>query len=628
MKRISTPLLCAALLLSVQCFAQRDAQNLTELRKFSQQGWRIQHGHISFDSLTIYFSAQEPGNNNYELYATHSRAGFWSTPEKLGSELNTSDDELWPTISSDEQRLVFIRRTYDPKLYKSSKGAQGVYDRLYMSEKIRGTWQKAEPVMVASDNDLSPLIFPDNQTIVYSRRENDKRTTYYALYFTKYIGYGVWTLPQRVDSTDRRSLFGPYLKQLNDTVLRVTEQQVVERDKKEFDTLYLNRQVTLPKAVRSNPYGVLSGMVTDENSGRAVEATIRLYDAITANQLDEAQADATTGRFRVALHPGHRYNIDITAPNYSHYYMTLDCNEEEAIRSHHVQVQIARNLTIRINPFDADLYVPAVPERDLIKNVATDKNVRARTKRDERGRVYELPIGEEYALTLFRRGYIDTTIIIDTRKDVRFSTAEMDIPMQPVKVPLTIRLEEGKEGTIRLRNRNKHEVIEMPYTPPTTTIMVRQEDEYEMVIQSPGHFFFDTLVSVREGFDSQLCDVALTPIKKDMVVQLHNINFENNSYVLSPSSYIELEKVVRLMEANPELHIELSAHTDDIGSDAYNDQLSAKRGEATVAYLVKKGIARERLTSTGYGKRRPLVPNDSDENRAINRRVEFKVTEF
>ena len=122
MKRISTPLLCAALLLSVQCFAQRDAQNLTELRKFSQQGWRIQHGHISFDSLTIYFSAQEPGNNNYELYATHSRAGFWSTPEKLGSELNTSDDELWPTISSDEQRLVFIRRTYDPKLYKSSKG--------------------------------------------------------------------------------------------------------------------------------------------------------------------------------------------------------------------------------------------------------------------------------------------------------------------------------------------------------------------------------------------------------------------------------------------------------------------------------------------------------------------------
>lgn len=583
---------------------------------------------MSFDSLAIYFSAQEPGQDSYELYVTHSRAGFWSTPEKLGTEVNTADDELWPTISSDEQKLVFIRRTYDQKLYKSSHGTQGVYERLYVSDKVRGAWQKAEPVMVTSDHDLSPLIFPDNQTIVFSRRENDKRAQYYALYYTKYIGYGVWTLPQRVDSTDRRSLFGPYLKQLNDTILRVTEQQIVERDKKEFDTLYLNRQVTLPKMVRGNAYGVLSGVVTDENSGRAVEATVRLYDAITANLMDEAQADATTGRFRIALHPGHRYNVDITAENYSHHYMTIDCHNPDSLRDHHVNVQIARNLTIRINPYDADLYTPAVPERDLIKNAATDKNVRARTKRDERGRVYELPIGEEYALTLFRRGYVDTTLIINTRKDVRFSMAEMDIPMRPVKVPLIIQLEEGKEGTIRLRNRNKHEIIEMPYTPPTTTIMVRQEDEYEMVIQSPGHFFFDTLVSVREGFDSQLCEVSLTPIKKDMVVQLHNINFENNSYVLSTSSYVELEKVIKLMEANPELHIELSAHTDDTGSDAYNDQLSAKRGEATVAYLVKKGIARERLTSIGYGKRRPLVPNDSEENRAINRRVEFKVTEF
>lgn len=587
---------------------------------------------MSFDSLSIYFSAQEPGQSHYELYVTRSRAGFWSTPEKLGEAVNSADDELWPTVSSDEQRLVFIRRSYDPKLYKSSHGTQGVYDRLYVSENVRGVWRPAEAVMVTSDHDLSPLIFPDNQTILFARQETEKRNIYYALYYTKYIGFGVWTIPQRMDSTERRSLFAPYLKQLNDTVLRVTEQQIVERDKKDFDTLYQSRQVVLPKAVRSGTYGVLSGVVTDENSGRAVEANIRLYDAITANLLDEAITDATTGRFRVAMHPGYKYNIDITAPNYSHYYTTIDCKDTQ-LSNRHLNVQIARNLTIRINPFDADLYIPAVPERDLIKNAATDKTVRARTKRDERGRVYELPVGEEYALTLFRRGYVDTTILINTRRDVRFSTAEMDIPMQPIKVPIIIQLGGQndsviQEGTIRLRNRKNHEIIEMPYMPPTTTVMIRQEDEYEMVIQSPGHFFFDTLVCVHEGFDSQLCNIDLTPIQKDMVVQLHNINFENNSYVLSPSSFVELEKVVKLMEANPELHIELSAHTDDTGSDAYNDQLSTKRGEATVAYLVKKGIDRSRLTSIGYGKRRPLVPNDSDENRAINRRVEFKVTDF
>ena len=91
------------------------------------------------------------------------------------------------------------------------------------------------------------------------------------------------------------------------------------------------------------------------------------------------------------------------------------------------------------------------------------------------------------------------------------------------------------------------------------------------------------------------------------------------------SSYSELDKVVRLLEDNPGLRIELAAHTDDHGSDKYNNALSQKRGEAARKYLLKHGISEERVNAIGYGKKQPLVPNDSDENRAINRRVEFKV---
>jgi outer membrane protein OmpA-like peptidoglycan-associated protein len=83
--------------------------------------------------------------------------------------------------------------------------------------------------------------------------------------------------------------------------------------------------------------------------------------------------------------------------------------------------------------------------------------------------------------------------------------------------------------------------------------------------------------------------------------------------------------VVRLLEINPDLRIELSAHTDDQGSDRYNDLLSRKRGEAARSYLIRRGVDASRVTATGYGKRKPLVPNDSDEHRAMNRRVEFKV---
>lgn len=633
MKRNTLLLFALLLAATVSSFGQKDLQATPELRKFSQQGWKIQHAHFSFDSLSIYFSAIEPGRKSYDLYVTHSRAGFWNAPERMNDSINTdSGDELWPSISSDERRLYFIRRTRDEKLIKSSHGMQGIYDYLYVSDNLRGQWQQASQPVIASSHDLSPLIMPDNQTLLFARKEAEKKRLYFALYYTRYLGYGTWTLPARLDSAERRSLYGPYVRQLSDTMLQATELQEVERDKKEFDSIYLSRQVTLPRDMRSAAYGTLTGVVTDENTGRAVEATIRLYDAITSNMLDEATSDATTGRFRIALHPDHKYNIDITAPNYNHYYLSLDCMSPDSLINRNIKVQISRNLSIRINPYDAELFTPEPQEREVIRNVVTNKTLRVRTRREPQGRVYELPIGETYAITLYRRGYQDTTILVNTLRDVRFSAAEFDIQMRPVKMPLMLQLgnelDSIKEGTIRLRNRSKHEVIEMPYTPPTTTIMLRQEDEYELVIQSPGHFFFDTIVNIPEGYDRQLCDISLKPIQKNMIVQLKNIQFESNSYILTRSSFAELDKVVKLLEANPQLQIELSAHTDDIGTDDYNDKLSSKRGEAAMEYIIKKGIARARLTSVGYGKRRPLVPNDSDANRAINRRVEFRVTEF
>ena len=76
---------------------------------------------------------------------------------------------------------------------------------------------------------------------------------------------------------------------------------------------------------------------------------------------------------------------------------------------------------------------------------------------------------------------------------------------------------------------------------------------------------------------------------------------------------------------NTGIEIELSAHTDDKGSDDYNNKLSDQRAASVAAYIVSKGIDPARLVSKGYGKTQPLVPNTNDENRAKNRRVELKI---
>jgi outer membrane protein OmpA-like peptidoglycan-associated protein len=110
-------------------------------------------------------------------------------------------------------------------------------------------------------------------------------------------------------------------------------------------------------------------------------------------------------------------------------------------------------------------------------------------------------------------------------------------------------------------------------------------------------------------------------------VRLDNVQFEFDKSDLLPGYEEELGKLVDLMTDFPHMRVEIEGHTDDQGTDAYNDKLSEARAQAVVDHLVKKKVSRDRITAKGYGKRQPLVPNTSEENRAINRRVEFRVLE-
>ena len=110
-------------------------------------------------------------------------------------------------------------------------------------------------------------------------------------------------------------------------------------------------------------------------------------------------------------------------------------------------------------------------------------------------------------------------------------------------------------------------------------------------------------------------------------VRLDNVQFEFDKATLLPGYEAELDKLVDLMTDFPFLRVEIEGHTDDQGSDAYNLKLSDDRAKAVVDYLLKKKVDKERLTWKGYGETKPLKPNDSEANRAINRRVEFRVVE-
>jgi outer membrane protein OmpA-like peptidoglycan-associated protein len=97
----------------------------------------------------------------------------------------------------------------------------------------------------------------------------------------------------------------------------------------------------------------------------------------------------------------------------------------------------------------------------------------------------------------------------------------------------------------------------------------------------------------------------------------------NKSTIVGRHSFDILDNVVALLKDNPKLSVEVQGHTDNVGDQAYNMKLSGARADAVRKYLVSKGIASSRLVSKGYGATQPLVPNSTDKNRQINRRVQF-----
>ena len=105
------------------------------------------------------------------------------------------------------------------------------------------------------------------------------------------------------------------------------------------------------------------------------------------------------------------------------------------------------------------------------------------------------------------------------------------------------------------------------------------------------------------------------------------IQFEFNKATIKPVSFPILDAVREVLVANPNIRLEVQGHTDNVGQAAYNQKLSGQRADSVRAYLVKVGIDPSRLVSKGYGMAQPLVPNNSEGNRALNRRVQFIRTE-
>jgi OmpA-OmpF porin, OOP family len=132
---------------------------------------------------------------------------------------------------------------------------------------------------------------------------------------------------------------------------------------------------------------------------------------------------------------------------------------------------------------------------------------------------------------------------------------------------------------------------------------------------------------------SDVCPNTPATMKVDAVgcavsqtVVLTDVRFKLDSAELTDDAKATLDNVAKALDSQKNLNVEIGGYADNMGSDEYNKELSQKRAEEVRTYLVGKGVDGTRLTAMGYGERKPVVANDTEAGREMNRRVEFKVT--
>ncbi len=127
------------------------------------------------------------------------------------------------------------------------------------------------------------------------------------------------------------------------------------------------------------------------------------------------------------------------------------------------------------------------------------------------------------------------------------------------------------------------------------------------------------------GYTELKRDLYLTPIEVGQTIRLNNLFFDFGKASLRSESYSELDRLVDLLNDNPKMQIEISGHTDNVGSDDANMKLSSDRAKSVKNYLVTNGVITQRVTVKGYGETNPTVPNNTEEGKQLNRRVDFTI---
>lgn len=234
-------------------------------------------------------------------------------------------------------------------------------------------------------------------------------------------------------------------------------------------------------------------------------------------------------------------------------------------------------------------------------------------------------------LTIEKDGYFDHELKLDYEAEKTEAYHEISLKPGVPQLNITVVDDETNEtikSAIDLFTMDESTVVfsddveTAPYT-----IDLEYNEVHVLQVRRPGYFSFKDTINYLGVFDgrSRARKINLVPLKEGNKISLHNIYFNANESDLTDFGKLMLVELSHVLALEKKMVVEIGAHTDDVGAPEYNQGLSEKRALSVKKHLMEKGASDSQLLTKGYGESAPLKPNDSEENKMLNRRVEFKI---
>lgn len=162
----------------------------------------------------------------------------------------------------------------------------------------------------------------------------------------------------------------------------------------------------------------------------------------------------------------------------------------------------------------------------------------------------------------------------------------------------------------------------------TAIVKTDKKQDVMVTVKKEGYAFDSKLITKEELSEVKTMkgnDLAVRELKEGTAYTINDILFATNSYALTQKSEFILKQFVRFLKENPTITFMIQGHTDDVGDDSQNMELSKNRANEVKKYLEKQGISNTRMTAQGFGETKPKLANTSEQNRAVNRRTDFLI---